>query len=126
VRGGGDQSAVPGGVGEADFVAQLNRVIVDHPGPRFIVDSRDAAGLFRGAVLKINAREAARLVPLGHDPWDELAGGRLRRNALALAERNGQPVLVTRSGRGMERGMVEWPKLRGRIERHPISGRHPD
>jgi rfaE bifunctional protein kinase chain/domain len=84
---------VQAGLGDAGFVARLNRVIADHPKTRFIVDSRDAAALFRGAVLKLNATEAARLV--GH------AQGSARDDARHLAQKSGQPVFVTRGERGI-------------------------
>jgi rfaE bifunctional protein kinase chain/domain len=89
------------GLGEEAVVARLNRVIAESPKTRFIVDSRDAAALFRGAILKLNAVEAARLVGCteiasrGNDPEA------VQRHALKLAAQTGQPVFVTRGERGI-------------------------
>lgn len=89
------------GLAEPRFVEKLNRVIANHPKKRFIVDSRDAAALFRGAVLKLNASEAAKLVSHlgGAARTDALEV--VRHNARKLADESEQPVFVTRGERGI-------------------------
>jgi rfaE bifunctional protein kinase chain/domain len=89
------------GLGEPEFVEKLNQVIANHPKKRFVVDSRDAAALFRGAVLKLNASEAARLVSdLGGPARSDLPE-QVSENARKLAEKRKQPVFVTRGERGI-------------------------
>ena len=87
----------PGGW-DARRVADIRAVIARHPGTFFIVDSRDHAGSFAGAALKLNLREAARLLgeEAGAPEADEAP-----RLAAALERRQGRPVLVTRGEHGL-------------------------
>jgi len=84
------------GQGAAGLVEKFNRVIADHPHKRFIVDSRDAAALFRGVAMKLNAVEAGKLA--GDSAGDVAT---LRRTAVKLSQRFGQPVFITRGDRGI-------------------------
>ena len=52
---------VPAGVSPPPMIERLNKVIASHPKCVFLVDSRHRAELYRGATLKLNAHEAARL-----------------------------------------------------------------
>lgn len=52
---------VPAGVSPDAMIERLNRIIAAHPERCFVVDSRHRAELYRGAVLKLNEREAARI-----------------------------------------------------------------
>jgi sugar/nucleoside kinase (ribokinase family)/phosphoglycolate phosphatase-like HAD superfamily hydrolase len=80
----------------AQVVPELNALIARHPEVLFVVDSRHHAHEFTHAALKLNTREALRV--LGKDPAspaDPLA------LAAGLAERQGRPVLLTRGEEGV-------------------------
>ncbi|MBI2496971.1 MAG: hypothetical protein HYV75_03265 [Opitutae bacterium] len=87
----------PGGW-SADMLSELNALIARHPRTLFIVDSRDHAGAFPAAALKLNLREAA--AQLG-EPAAELTADDALRLAATLARRQRQPVLVTRGEHGL-------------------------
>jgi rfaE bifunctional protein kinase chain/domain len=95
----------------ADAVPTLNALIARHPQTLFIVDSRHHAERFASSVLKLNTREAARL--LGEtEPasFDEAP-----RYAEVLARRQGRPVFVTRGEQGLvlavDGGLYEVPGI---------------
>ncbi|MDP0495099.1 MAG: hypothetical protein Q7Q73_02720 [Verrucomicrobiota bacterium JB024] len=52
---------LPGSIISSGIMPELNALIARHPKVVFIVNSRDHAGLFERAILKVNAHEAARL-----------------------------------------------------------------
>lgn len=88
---------VPGGW-TASLVSGINALIGRNPSTLFIVDSRDHAGDFPDAGLKLNFREAARILGERRDapiPSDA------PRFAAALAARQHRPVLVTRGKHGL-------------------------
>jgi rfaE bifunctional protein kinase chain/domain len=89
------------GLGETRFVTRLNRLIASHPETRFIVDSRDAAGLFRGAILKLNSSEVLRLVNHVQDSSNGSAFEAVSAAAVSMSDRIGQPIFVTRGERGI-------------------------
>ena len=91
-----NQQVSPGWTAEA--LAALNTLIARHPRTLFIVDARDLAGSFPSTALKLNVREAARL--LGERPED-LAPEDALRLAVALAQRQQRPVMVTRGEHGL-------------------------
>ncbi|MCC6581075.1 MAG: HAD family hydrolase [Phycisphaeraceae bacterium] len=76
------------------IVREINRLISEYPKVTFIVDSRDYAGDFERAVLKLNAREAAKLLGVeavgDHVPSDQACDFALR-----LSTRTGKPVFIT-------------------------------
>lgn len=80
-----------------DTVDALRALIARHPRTLFLVDSRDHAGDFSGAALKLNLTEAARLLPdletAGKEPAQEYAR--------ALNARQGRPVVVTQGEQGL-------------------------
>lgn len=88
---------VPGGW-PAGMVAEINALIGRHPRTLFVIDSRDHASSFPGVALKLNLREAARI--LGED-GDALTPDAAPRLAAALEVRQHRPVLVTRGERGL-------------------------
>lgn len=94
---------VPGGWA-AGIVHALNALIARHPRTLFIVDSRDHAGAFPAAALKLNIREAALL--LG-EPTSELTTDDALRLAATLARRQQRPVLVTRGEDGLALSTLE-------------------
>ena len=91
------------------MIAELKALIGRHPDTLFIVDSRDHADSFRDAALKLNLREAARILGENTDTLepDEAWRGRATRSASA-------PPCACHPGRA-------WPRARseGRALRHP-------
>jgi rfaE bifunctional protein kinase chain/domain len=83
-----------------ELIANCNAIILAHPHTRFVVDARSGADRFRGATIKVNAGEAARLLggPEPQGAIDEAEAGRL---ALALHQRQQAPVFLTRGERGL-------------------------
>ncbi len=93
---------VPAGVSTPGMIDRVNAVVADHPACRFVVDSRHRAELYRGAALKLNAREAADLAGAsGPDDATDVAPGAARPWAEALARRTGREVFVTCGAGGM-------------------------
>jgi sugar/nucleoside kinase (ribokinase family) len=56
---------------------------------------------FMGAVLKLNAHEAARLTGKNHPLNRVIYRDEARADALAISTQTGQPVFVTRGAQGM-------------------------
>lgn len=82
------------------ITSAVNDIIADHPDTLSIVDARDSATQFRGAILKLNAAEAAKLVDPtaaeGVSPFD------IKVVAQRIMERTGcRSVFVTRGERGI-------------------------
>lgn len=91
---------VGGVLSDPELVGRINALIASHPRTRFVVDARSGADRFRGAVLKLNAGEAARLV--GAAPQSgPLPEEEVRAHALELHRRSGCTVYVTRGERGL-------------------------
>ena len=88
---------VPGGW-TANMVSAINALISRNPRTLFIVDSRDHAGSFPCAALKLNLREAARI--FGEDA-NALTVDDTPRLAQALEARQHHPVIVTRGEHGL-------------------------
>lgn len=78
----------------------VNRVLARHPRLRVLVDARVGADAYPGAALKLNLREAARLLgrPAPAEPADEEVALAL---ATELHRRRGQTVFLTRGERGL-------------------------
>jgi len=91
---------VPAGVSTPEMIRRINGVIAMHPRTRFIVDARDRAGQYRGAMLKLNSREAARLLGVATGPGSSSEAAD-RGFAKALFEKTGEPVYLTRGDHGM-------------------------
>jgi rfaE bifunctional protein kinase chain/domain len=92
---------VPAGTSPPAMVERLNEVIAAHPGCAFLVDSRHHAELYRGAMLKVNAREAARLCGEERPAAAPVSAEEARRFAAELSARTGRPVFVTRGADGI-------------------------
>ena len=92
---------VPGGLSPAPMIERINEVIAARSECMFIVDSRHRAKLYHGAMLKINAHEAARL--LGQTiPLDErISIDRARDLARGLFDQTGKSAFVTRGSNGL-------------------------
>jgi len=92
---------VPAGVSGAKMIERINAVVAACPRGRFLVDSRHRAGLYRRAMLKVNAHEAARILD-DPRPLDERIGAADARDfADRLHRRVGQTVFVTRGANGI-------------------------
>ncbi len=92
---------IPAGCSPPAMIAELNRIIAAHPQTRFIVDSRHRPAQYRGAVLKLNAHEAAALVGEPHALEERPSAAQVRRYAQMIRERTGRAVFVTRGDRGI-------------------------
>jgi bifunctional ADP-heptose synthase (sugar kinase/adenylyltransferase) len=113
---------IPAGISSPAMIERINAIIARHSRCRFLVDSRDRAELYRGAILKLNGHEAARLLGVMNDKRSDLGGtgslpasaptGRQAARATLsiscegllakeLAARTGQPVFVTRGENGI-------------------------
>lgn len=89
-----------GGISTPKVIGRINRIIAKHPNTRFIVDARQDAALYQGAIFKLNALEASRVLgeccEENHVPAD-----RAKIYALHLWRKIGQPVFLTRGEHGM-------------------------
>ena len=92
---------VPAGVSTAGMIRRINDVVASHADCVFLVDSRHRAGQYRGALLKLNAHEAARLCGETRPIDGPVAGDDARRFAEMLYARSGEPVLITRGKSGI-------------------------
>lgn len=82
----------------AEVAPALNQLVASRPDRLFIVDSRDHAHELAGVALKLNLREAARL--LG-EPSESLGPEDALRIARALEARRQQPIFLTRGEHGL-------------------------
>lgn len=84
---------------EREIVAGIDRIVAEHPTCLFLVDARDAAAAYHGAILKVNAAEAATLLS---EPTDIHRPTRaITAMAQQIMRKTGFPVFVTRGERGM-------------------------
>ena len=92
---------IPAGVTTAAMIERLNDIIARHPKCMFLADSRHRAELFTGAILKMNAHEAARL--LGQPrPTDVRIPPHIARDLAGdLTRRTNKPIFITRSEHGL-------------------------
>jgi len=92
---------VPGGTSPPHVVECLNEVVAARPDVPFLVDSRHRAELYRGAALKVNSHEAARLCGEPRPLDERVPDASVRRHAAQLFARIGRPVFITRGERGI-------------------------
>ena len=92
---------LPAGVSPPRMIERVNAVIAAHDRCRFIVDARDRPGLYAGAILKVNAHEAAALADQPRPLDEAIPVADVRALARSLCERNDQPVIVTCGERGI-------------------------
>jgi rfaE bifunctional protein kinase chain/domain len=90
---------VRGCFAHSGVTSAINDIIADHPGTIFLVDARDSAAHFSGAILKVNASEAAKFV--GHVGREAPSGPEVRSFAEQIMRRTGHPVFVTHGERGI-------------------------
>lgn len=90
---------VPAGVSPPRVIERINACIAKFPKTRFIVDARHRQSLYRGAIMKLNAREAAEFLGQTGDAY--FTEAEVRGLALRIAEATGKPVFLTRGEHGM-------------------------
>jgi rfaE bifunctional protein kinase chain/domain len=92
---------VPAGVSPPALIERLNATIASHPDCHFVVDSRHRAELYRGAILKVNAHEAARICGEPRPLEERVPEAAARSYAGELFRRTCRPVFVTRGENGI-------------------------
>ncbi len=89
---------VPTGLSNPLVIAQINKVIERHPQTTFVVDARHHPDLYKGAVLKLNMKEAAEFL---NDPADVFPIEKAREIARKISERTGKAAFLTRGEHGI-------------------------
>jgi rfaE bifunctional protein kinase chain/domain len=90
---------VPAGVSDQRVIEGVNAHIANFPGTHFVVDSRHSPGLYRGAILKLNAQEAARFLKVPSDT--HFSAAEIRDMALRISQITCKPVFLTRGEHGI-------------------------
>ena len=89
---------VPTGLSNPLVIEQINDVIGRHPDTTFVVDARHHPDLYKGAVLKLNMKEAADFL---NDPGEDFPIERAREIARKITARTGKAAFLTRGERGL-------------------------
>jgi rfaE bifunctional protein kinase chain/domain len=84
-----------------EMIGGINKIISRNPNVLFLIDSRKHADAFTGAVLKLNAHEASKLVGKNHPLNRVIYRDEARADARAISAKTGRPVFVTRGAQGM-------------------------
>ncbi len=90
---------VPGGMSSPEVIEQINEIIAGNPDKLFLVDARHYPEKYRGAVLKLNMSEAARL--LREDTADTSTEACARDFAARIHGQTSCPVFLTRGEFGL-------------------------
>jgi len=90
---------VPAGVSPPEVIERVNEIIAKFPRTHFIVDARHRPHLYRGAILKLNASEAAQY--LGKSGETIFSESEVRGLALSISQKTGKPVFLTRGEHGI-------------------------
>lgn len=90
---------VPGGMSSPQVIHEINQIVADYPEKCFLVDARHYPEKYKGAVLKLNMGEAARL--LGESPEHLTTDACAKDFALRIHRRNSIPVFLTRGELGL-------------------------
>ena len=90
---------VAGGMSSPEVIDQVNQIIEDHPEKCFLVDARHYAEKYKGAVLKLNMSEAARLLGEGQENLTTEACA--KDFALRIHRRSSKAVFLTRGELGL-------------------------
>ena len=97
------------------FRNHLNELMLRNPSKIFVLDSRHYSEAYPGAILKLNAEEAARLTGIDRGPDALILKSEAISAAKTLHQKTGKPVFVTRGDRGSlvydAQGLVEIPGL---------------
>jgi rfaE bifunctional protein kinase chain/domain len=89
---------VPTGLSNRDVIQQINNVIARYPDTTFLVDARHHPDIYKGAVLKLNTREAADFL---NYPMEDFSADKARAMALRISKQTGQFTFLTRGERGI-------------------------
>ena len=92
---------LPGSFFTPKSIGQVNALIERHPKVTFVVDSRNWAGSFENAVLKVNAHEAARLLGRERRLSESISRAETIEFARHLAAKTSRPVFLTRGENGI-------------------------
>lgn len=90
---------VPAGVSPPEVIERINKCIAKFPDTRFIVDARHRPNLYHGAILKLNASEAAQYLGKSGDAC--FSEAEVRGLALSISQKTGHPVFLTRGEHGI-------------------------
>ena len=90
---------IPAGVSQPAVIERINKVIAAHPKVTFVVDARHYPEHYKGAAMKLNMSEAARL--LGEDQAQTFTEPQARDFALRISQRSGKPAFITRGEHGL-------------------------
>ncbi|MEO6804357.1 MAG: PfkB family carbohydrate kinase [Granulicella sp.] len=87
------------GISSPLAIKGINEIIARHPNTVFLVDARDHGALYKGALLKLNIREAAQRSgkEQGEIPAEEWAKGLV----VQISEETGRPTFLTRGEAGI-------------------------
>lgn len=89
---------IPTGLSNPTVIEQINEVIGRHPDTTFVVDARHHPDLYKGAVLKLNMKEAADFLK---DPGEDFPIERAREIACKISVRTGKAAFLTRGEHGI-------------------------
>ncbi len=115
---------VTAGLWSPPLVDAVNTLIARFPQRPWVLDSRHQAEQFRGHLLKVNAREAARLNGRDVDRGQPVTEAETRDDLIRLFRRFSAPVVITRGESGAisrdEDGTVLVPGVRWQGETDPV------
>ena len=89
---------VPTGLSSPLVIEQINEVIARHQNTVFVVDARHHPDLYKGAVLKLNMREAADFLS---DPAEDFPIEKVREIGQTISKQTGKTAFLTRGNRGI-------------------------
>jgi len=90
---------IPRGVSSLTVIERINNAIENHRDTHLVVDARHRPDLYRGAVLKLNTREAARF--LGESVEDSISTERAKDFARRISKHTGKSTFLTRGELGI-------------------------
>jgi bifunctional ADP-heptose synthase (sugar kinase/adenylyltransferase) len=92
---------LPSGVTTRPMIERINAIASRHANCLFIADSRHRSEFFEGVMLKLNAREAARLLGQSISSEEDVSLEAAGELAHSLARRTRKPVLITCGKHGL-------------------------
>jgi rfaE bifunctional protein kinase chain/domain len=90
---------IPQGTSSLAVIERLNNAIAKYQNTHFVVDARHRPDLYRGAVLKLNVQEAARL--LGEPMEDSVSTEKAENFAYRISQKTGKAAFLTRGEYGI-------------------------
>ena len=90
---------IPAGISSPAMIDRINDMIAAHPGITFLVDSRHYPEKYKGAAMKLNMSEAARL--LNEDTKSAFTEARAMEFAQRISQKSCKPAFITRGDLGM-------------------------